>query len=83
MKRSKLNKQKADVRNWPHLIGDIRNPLPCVQLAAVKTNSHAITYIKKPCRAVQLYCVKKYPALYECIANPHPLVKEYMLLMQL
>ena len=76
MKRSKLNNQKWDVYHTPEHIGNIRSPLPIVQLIAVKRSRFAIMHIKRPCRAAQIYVINKYPDMVGHIKNIHPDAQE-------
>jgi len=83
MKAKKLTQQRWMVKNWPFHIRTIRNPLPEIQLIAIKSNLYAIEYIKKPSRAVQLYVAKKDRSLIKFIKTPCEDLEDLILFWEL
>lgn len=84
MKTKKKNKQLRAVQRKPYHIRKIRNPLPEIQLAAVKGNIEMIQYIKKPSRTVQVYVGARRPDLAKLfVHNKCDELKEMLLFKSL
>ena len=62
--------QRWNVKCYPSHIKTIRNPLPEIQLLAVKRNYWMIQHIKNPTKTVQLYVANKNREAARYVNNP-------------